>query len=90
MDELNPKDRAEAIALYRAQIVGPVVRRELERGDLRAALLELTKQRFRPPRALSPSAIRSRRSIAGITHFAMGVSRRCDPNRARSRDAPAS
>jgi putative transposase len=54
MDELTPKDRAEAIALYRAQIVGPVVRRELERGDLRAALLELTQQRFRPPRAHSP------------------------------------
>ena len=51
MDELTPKDRAEAIALYRAQIVGPLVRRELERGDLRAALLELTTQRFRPPRA---------------------------------------
>jgi putative transposase len=53
MDELTPKDRAEAIALYRAQIVGPLVRRELERGDLRAALLELTTQRFRPPRAHS-------------------------------------
>lgn len=54
MDELTPKDPAEAIALYRAQIVGPLVRRELERGDLRAALLELTTQRFRPPRAHSP------------------------------------
>jgi putative transposase len=53
MDELTPKDRAEAIALYRAQIVGPLVRRELGRGDLRAALLELTTQRFRPPRAHS-------------------------------------
>jgi putative transposase len=54
MDELTPKDPAEAVALYRAQIVGPLVRRELERGDLRAALLELTTQRFRPPRAHSP------------------------------------
>jgi hypothetical protein len=41
MDELTPKDPAEAIALYRAQIVGPLVRRELERGDLRAALLSV-------------------------------------------------
>ena len=34
MDDLTPKDPAEAIALYRAQIVGPLVRGELGRGDL--------------------------------------------------------
>jgi transposase InsO family protein len=56
MDELTPKDPAEAIALYRAQIVGPLVRGELGRGDLRAALIELTKQRFRAPRAHSPQS----------------------------------
>lgn len=53
MDELTPQDPAEAIALYRAQIVGPLARRELERGDLRAALLELSQQRFRSPRSHS-------------------------------------
>jgi transposase InsO family protein len=53
VDELTPKDPAEAIALYRAQIVGPLVRGELDRGDLRTALLALTQQRFRAPRAHS-------------------------------------
>ncbi len=54
MDDLTPKDTAEAIALYRAQIVGPLVRREMERGDLSAALRDLSTQRFRAPRAHSP------------------------------------
>lgn len=49
--EIKPKDPAEAVALYRAQIVGPLVRRELERGELASALAELSKTRFRPPRA---------------------------------------
>jgi transposase InsO family protein len=56
MDELTPKDRAEAIALYRAQIVGPLVRGDLGHGDLRAALLSLTQQRFRAPRSHSPQS----------------------------------
>lgn len=54
MKDLEPKDPAEAIALYRAQIVGPVVRRALEHGDLHAALEELSTQRFRPPRSHRP------------------------------------
>ncbi|MBC7052315.1 hypothetical protein G6O46_25220, partial [Salmonella enterica subsp. enterica serovar Enteritidis] len=41
-DPLRPKDPAEAVALYRAQIVGPLVRRALERGDLASALTELS------------------------------------------------
>jgi putative transposase len=53
MDTLTPKDHAEAIALYRAEIVGALTRRELERGDLAAALAELSQQRFRAPRAHS-------------------------------------
>jgi transposase InsO family protein len=52
--DITPKDSAEAIALYRAQIVGPVVRRALEHGELRAALVELSAQRFRAPRRHSP------------------------------------
>lgn len=51
---LEPKDHAEALALFRSEIVGGLVRRELEHGDLRAAFLELSQQRFRPPRAHGP------------------------------------
>jgi len=53
MDTLTPKDHAEAVALYRSEIVGALTRRELERGDLAAALAELSVQRFRAPRAHS-------------------------------------
>jgi len=48
---LTPKDHAEAVALFRAEIVGSLVRRELEHGDLRRAFAEASQQRFRPPRS---------------------------------------
>jgi putative transposase len=51
MKDLNPKDHAEAVALFRSEIVGALTRRELDRGELADALLELSKQRFRPPGA---------------------------------------
>jgi putative transposase len=51
METLTPKDHAEAIALYRSEIVGSLTHRQLERGDLQAALVELSKQRFCPPRS---------------------------------------
>lgn len=51
---LTPKDRAEAIALFRAEIVGSLVRRELEHGDLRRAFTETSEQRFRPPGSHGP------------------------------------
>jgi putative transposase len=50
-DPIRPKDPAEAVALYRAQIVGPLTRRALERGDLAVELAELSKTRFCPPRS---------------------------------------
>lgn len=54
MDALTPKDHAEAIALYRSEIVGSLARRELDHGELSALLSELSAQRFRPPRSHSP------------------------------------
>jgi len=51
MKSLAPKDHAEAVALYRSEIVGSLTRRELDRGELAAALAELSQQRFRAPRA---------------------------------------
>lgn len=49
LSDLKPKDRAEAIALFRSEIIGGVARRELEHGDLEQALTELSQQRFRSP-----------------------------------------
>lgn len=42
---------SEQIALFRATVIGALATRELDRGELRAALLALSKQRFRPPNA---------------------------------------
>ncbi|WP_394824417.1 helix-turn-helix domain-containing protein [Pendulispora albinea] len=53
MQSLTPKDHAEAVALYRSEIVGSLTRRELDRGQLAEALTELSQQRFRPPRGHS-------------------------------------
>ena len=35
-EELCPKDHAEAVALFRAQVIGPLFARELSRGELAA------------------------------------------------------
>lgn len=51
MSILVPQDHAEAIALYRSEIVGALTRRELGRGELAEALTALSQQRFRPPNA---------------------------------------
>jgi putative transposase len=48
---ISPRDHAEAVALFRAEIVGSLVRRELDRGDLAAELAQLSQRSFRPPRA---------------------------------------
>lgn len=51
MDALiSPRDHAEAVALFRAEVVGSLVRRDLDRGDLAAELAQLSKKTFRPPR----------------------------------------
>lgn len=49
MDRLTPKDHGEAVAIFRAEVVGALVRRELTRGELGRALGEIAAQRFRPP-----------------------------------------
>lgn len=49
MEKLTPTDHAEEIAVFRSQVIGPLVHRALTRGELRAALTELSQQKFRPP-----------------------------------------
>ncbi|HET9595092.1 MAG TPA: DDE-type integrase/transposase/recombinase [Anaeromyxobacteraceae bacterium] len=46
---LAPKDHAEAVAVFRSEIVGALTRRDLDHGELRAALRALSQERFRPP-----------------------------------------
>ena len=47
--KLRPRDHAEEVALFRAQVLGPVLNRDLQRGELLAELRVLAKRRFRPP-----------------------------------------
>ncbi|MBW2736182.1 MAG: DDE-type integrase/transposase/recombinase [Deltaproteobacteria bacterium] len=49
MENLEPKDHAEAMALFRSQVLGPLLTRSPKRGELACALQELCCVRFRPP-----------------------------------------
>ncbi len=51
--DLGPADHAEAVAIYRATVIGPVMHRVLTHGQLAAELRALSEQRFRPPGAAS-------------------------------------
>jgi len=51
MKTLAPKDHAEEIALFRASIVGGLVHRELDHGELRGELTALNGERYRAPGA---------------------------------------
>ncbi len=47
---LGPKDHAEAVALFRAQVIGPLCARNLDgHGELSAALRALSTERFAAP-----------------------------------------
>jgi transposase InsO family protein len=53
MSNLKPTSHAEAVALFRHGILGALLHARLEAGELRAALRQLSRQRFRPPGAQS-------------------------------------
>ena len=49
-DEVTPKDHAEAVAVFRAQVIGPLAcRTDWTHGELAQALRALSAQPFRPP-----------------------------------------
>ena len=54
MDELKPRDHAEQVALFRAQVIGPLVCRDLPHGALREEMRLLATRSLRPPGADSP------------------------------------
>jgi transposase len=49
MEKLVPKNHAEAVAIFRSQVIGTLVHRALPRGELRAELKQLSQQHLRPP-----------------------------------------
>jgi transposase InsO family protein len=48
-DSLVPRDHAEAVALFRATVIGALTRSELDRGELAAELRKLAERKYRPP-----------------------------------------
>jgi transposase InsO family protein len=51
MKDLKPVSTREAVAVFRAEIVGALTRQRLAHGELKARLRELAKVRYRPPGA---------------------------------------
>lgn len=58
---LEPKDHAEAVALFRAQVLGPLLCVDLRKRELASRLRELSEQRYMPPGA------KARRKYAAST-----------------------
>jgi transposase InsO family protein len=50
-DALVPTDHGEAVALFRAEIIGALCRRDLDHGELAGELRALAQERYRPPDA---------------------------------------
>lgn len=48
-DSLHPRDHAEAVALFRAEVIGTLTRRELSRGEFAVEIRKLATLRYRPP-----------------------------------------
>ncbi|MCA9623505.1 MAG: helix-turn-helix domain-containing protein, partial [Myxococcales bacterium] len=44
-----PASHREAVAIFRAEIIGALVRSDLDHGELATTLRKLSKQHFRPP-----------------------------------------
>lgn len=51
LQSLKPKDHAEAVAIFRTELIGALTRRDLDHGELPATLKELASERYRPPGA---------------------------------------
>lgn len=49
MPSLVPRDHAEAVALFRAEIIGALARSELSHGELAAEIRKLADRKVRPP-----------------------------------------
>jgi transposase InsO family protein len=49
MSSLVPRDHQEAVALFRASVIGALARSELSHGELAAELRKLAEKKWRPP-----------------------------------------
>jgi transposase InsO family protein len=51
MEPLSPRSHAERVAIFRHTVIGRLLVREFDHGELRAELEALSRERFRPPEA---------------------------------------
>lgn len=79
MDELKPKDHAEEVALFRAQVIGALTRRDLAHGELRATLRTLSTQAFRAPGAAHTRTISVPTLERWLARFRRGGLRALEP-----------
>lgn len=49
--KIEPKSHREHVALFRMQVLGPMLNRELRHGELAACIREAAKKRYKPPGA---------------------------------------
>jgi hypothetical protein len=88
-DVLRPRDHAEEVALFRAEVIGALARRELSHGELAAEIRKLAKLRFRPPGRRATKSTANRRCSAGSMPIAKAAWRRSSRARARTAAAAA-
>jgi transposase InsO family protein len=72
MDKLIPKTHQEAVAVFRHGLIGALTQAQMDRGQLQAALKQLTQQRFLPPRAKTTRSY----SVATLERWYYGFKKR--------------
>lgn len=89
-DELQPKSHAERVAVFRAQIIGALSARDLERGELRTELEALSRTPFRLPGSAITKCygVLHARALVLRVPSARSRSLRARPVAARLREAP--
>ena len=80
-DKLEPKDHAERVAIFRAQIIGTLTARELVRGALRNELEALSRTPFRPPGGEVTKRYSFSTLERGYSAFRAGGLKRLEPGR---------
>jgi hypothetical protein len=67
-EQLGPKDQAERVALFRVQVIGPLLAREFQdHGELADEIRALAAKHHRPPGTALGRKYSRQRSSAGTT-----------------------
>ena len=78
-EQLGPKDQAERVALFRVQVIGPLLAREFhDHGELADEIRALAAKHHRPPGTALGRKYSHRRSSAGTTSTSTAGSTRSD------------